>query len=56
MKMTPDEQAFFDYMVSMHIEEGGYNREDAERNATFDVQARRSIGNPPWREYPTPQA
>jgi hypothetical protein len=45
-----DELAFFDYMVSMHMEEGGYSRRDAEKNARFDVESRRSVGTPPWRD------
>lgn len=48
--MTADEKEFFEYMVTMHMEEGGYNREVAEKNAQFDVEARRSMGNPPWRD------
>jgi len=53
MKMTQDEQAFFQYMVSMHKEEGGYCQKDAEQNAMFDVQSRRSVGNPQWRSDAT---
>jgi myo-inositol-1-phosphate synthase len=53
MKLTRDERDFFDYMVLMHKKEGGYSQKDAEQNAMFDVQSRRSVGNPQWRSDTT---
>ena len=49
-KMTTDEKAFFDYMFSMHVEEGGLTKKEAIRCAMFDVEPRRSVGNPPWHD------
>jgi hypothetical protein len=55
MKMNKDEKEFFDWMVSMHVEEGGYSQKEAEQNARFDVRSRRSVGNPPWRDDKSPR-
>lgn len=49
-KMTADEKAFFDHMFSIHIQEGGLTQKEATRCAMFDVESRRSVGNPPWRD------
>lgn len=49
-KMTIDEKAFFDYMFSMHAEDGGCSKKEATRRAMFDVDSRRSVGNPPWHD------